>query len=356
MPAAPILVLGATATGVSAAVGATVATAVGLGTVSAAAATAIGSGIIAGGITAAQGGDAGDILKSAVVSGGAGYVGGVAGGAARGALPASTSQAVSNTVSAAAAGGASSATGALAYGASPGEALEAGLKGAAVGGLTQAGVEGVKAGSAQGTQKAGEARLKVPQQGDYKLGQNVANVPSQVGITERVPTGGGAGLVGQTGDLYSTNLISNPAQIKDQPRLAAPSRSMRATETGGVQPAYQSGQSLITPESLSGYNQPFRETRDFNPPPLTRSQERLLSEGLELGLSEALRDRSTPSQPTPTTVYLGGTGGEPTPGSQALAQALRVDSGTTLFGSDKEGRRRPVWNVESLKLKDEMGA
>ncbi|CAB4141383.1 hypothetical protein UFOVP687_20 [uncultured Caudovirales phage] len=342
MPAAPLLVFGAQVTGAAAAVGASVATAVGLGTVSTAVATAIGSGVISAGITAASGGDAGDILKSAVVSGGAGYVGGMAGGAAKGALPASTSQAVSNTVSAAAAGGASSATGALAYGASPGEALEAGLKGAAVGGLTQAGVEGVKAGSAQGTQKAGEARLKVPQQGQYERGAPIAEVPSQTGITNRVPTGGGVGLVADPSLLYSSRF--------------APSQPMREREGGGVEPAYQRAETLITPESLSAYTEPYRETRDFNPPALTRRQERLLSEGLELGLSETLRDRSTPSQPTPTTVYLGGTGGEPTPGSQALAQALRVDSGTTLFGSDKEGRRRPVWNVESLKLKDEMGA
>lgn len=342
MPAAPLLVIGAQVTGAAAAVGASVATAVGLGTVSTAVATAIGSGVISAGITAASGGDAGDILKSAVVSGGAGYVGGVAGGAAKGALPASTSQAVSNTVSAAAAGGASSATGALAYGASPEQALEAGLKGAAVGGLTQAGVEGVKSASAQQPQQAGEARLKVPQQGQYKLGDPLAEVPSQVGVTNRVPTGGGTGLVADPSLLYSSRF--------------APSQPMREREGGGVEPAYQRAETLITPESLSAYTEPYRETRDFNPPALTRRQERLLSEGLELGLSEALRDRSTPSQPTPTTVYLGGTGGEPTPGSQALAQALRVDSGTALFGSDKEGRRRPVWNVESLKLKDEMGA
>jgi hypothetical protein len=44
------------------------------------------------------------------------------------------------------------------------------------------------------------------------------------------------------------------------------------------------------------------------------------------------------------------------PGSQALAQALRTDPGGPLFGSDSEGKQQRVWNVESLKLKDEMGA
>jgi len=46
----------------------------------------------------------------------------------------------------------------------------------------------------------------------------------------------------------------------------------------------------------------------------------------------------------------------PGPGSQALAQALRTDPGGPLFGSDSEGKQQRVWNVESLKLKDEMGA
>jgi hypothetical protein len=40
---------------------------------------------------------------------------------------------------------------------------------------------------------------------------------------------------------------------------------------------------------------------------------------------------------------------------QALSQALSVgDPGDALFGSGL-GRRRNVWNVESLRLKDELG-
>lgn len=340
MPAAPLLVIGAQVTGAAAAIGSTIATAVGLGTVSSLTATAIGSGVIGGGITAAMGGDASDVLKSAVVSGGASYAGSLAGGAVKNLLPGSTPDAVSRTISSAAAGGAGSTVSALAYGQSPEQALQSGLKGAATAGLTQAGVEGVKGFATQGPQQAGEARLKVPQQGQYERGAPIAEAPSQTGITNRVPTGGGTGVVADPSLLYSSRF--------------APSQPMREAEGGGVQPAYQRAETMITPESLSGYNQPFRETRDFNPPPLTRSQERLLSEGLELGLSEALTDRRTPSQPAATTTFLGA--GDVSPGSQALAQALRVDSGATLFGSDKEGRRRPVWNVESLKLKDEMGA
>ena len=74
MPAAIPIIAGFT--GVSAAIGAGVATAIGLGTVGTLAATAIGSGIIAGGMTAFQGGDAGDVLRSAVLGGATSYIGG----------------------------------------------------------------------------------------------------------------------------------------------------------------------------------------------------------------------------------------------------------------------------------------
>ena len=74
MPAAIPIIAGFT--GVSAAIGGGVAAAIGLGTVGTLAATAIGSGIIAGGITAFQGGDAGDVLRSAVLGGATSYIGG----------------------------------------------------------------------------------------------------------------------------------------------------------------------------------------------------------------------------------------------------------------------------------------
>ena len=74
MPAAIPIIAGFT--GISAAIGGGVAAAIGLGTVGTLAATAIGSGIIAGGITAFQGGDAGDVLRSAVLGGATSYIGG----------------------------------------------------------------------------------------------------------------------------------------------------------------------------------------------------------------------------------------------------------------------------------------
>jgi len=73
MPAViPILAV----TGASAAIGTAAAAAIGLGTIGAVAATAIGTGIVAGGLTALEGGDLSDVLKSAVVGGVTTYVGG----------------------------------------------------------------------------------------------------------------------------------------------------------------------------------------------------------------------------------------------------------------------------------------
>lgn len=65
MPAAPLIVLAAVETGAAAAIG----TAIVGSTVSAGIATAVGVGVVSGGITAAQGGDASDILQSAVIGG-----------------------------------------------------------------------------------------------------------------------------------------------------------------------------------------------------------------------------------------------------------------------------------------------
>jgi hypothetical protein len=76
MPAVAVIPAVLAITGVSAAIGTTVAAAVGLGTVGAIAATAIGTGVVAGTISAAQGNNAGEVLEDALVGGAASYIGG----------------------------------------------------------------------------------------------------------------------------------------------------------------------------------------------------------------------------------------------------------------------------------------
>ena len=75
MPAAPIILGAAVAAGISTTIGTAIIGAITTATISASVATAIGTGVIAGGITAIQGGDSSDILKSAVLSGAGSYIG-----------------------------------------------------------------------------------------------------------------------------------------------------------------------------------------------------------------------------------------------------------------------------------------
>ena len=133
MPAVPIIMAAATYTGATAAIGTAIAGVVGA-TVGVAAATAIGAAAISGGISLIQGGDAGDVLKSAVVGGVASYVGGQV-AASVGSSVANSAMAqgmgsLGNSMAAVAGGAAGGATqgtiGALAYGKDPFEALIAG--------------------------------------------------------------------------------------------------------------------------------------------------------------------------------------------------------------------------------------
>lgn len=93
MPIVPIILGVGAASGVAATIGAGVATAIGIGTVSTITATAIGTGIIAGGLTAVQGGSAGDVLKSAVLGGVGSFIGGTIGEAVFGSAGSGVSQA-----------------------------------------------------------------------------------------------------------------------------------------------------------------------------------------------------------------------------------------------------------------------
>ena len=251
-------------------------------------------------------------------------------------------------IAASASGASVSATlGSLSQGKSLNEALQAGLENAVVAGATEASVAGVKSALSQAPQEAGEARLKVPRQGNYQLGGDLAQVPQSVGVTDKVPTGGGTGVVVDPSVLYSSRF--------------APTQPVRGTESGGVQPAYQSAGSLITPAGLQGYTSPYTERPDFVASPLTRSQESLLGEALGIGFGSLFSKDSgggyqttyaapqtTQRQVTPVAQY--------SPGSQALGQALRIgDVGAPVFGADKEEGKKAGWNVESLRYMGDVG-
>lgn len=302
------------------------------------AAAAVGTATISAGLTAANPNATGsDIAKAALAAGAGSYVGTVVGQYTTQAAGAGTT--AGRIAGSAAGGGASATTGAIVQGAEPSEALKAGLRGAATAGLIQSGVEGARTLSAQGPQQAGEARLRVPAQGQYQRGAPIAQAPSTGQFTGQVPTGGGEGFVAPPASLYSSRF--------------APTTSMRATESGGVQPAYQTGESLITPSGMQTGSTTFRDRPDFKPPALTRREEDLLRESLGEAFQYLFKDQQ-PARESPTqlgaTRRLGAPLTQASPGSEALAQALRIgDVGAPVFGGEKETGRRSGWNVESLR-------
>ena len=245
----------------------TVALTYALGPAGAGLSTATAASVSSAAVAAANGAPVQDVAKAAA----AGYVGGsVVAPTVGGAVQSAGYSQTAAQIAASASGASASATlDSLAQGKSLNEALQNGLEAAFVSGATTASVEGVKAAAAQGPQQAGEARLKVPMQGTYQLGGDLAKVPTSVGITDKVPTGGGVGVVVDPSILYSSRF--------------APTQPVRGTESGGVQPAYVSGSTLITPAGMQAYTSPYTERPDFVPSPLSSTQEKLLGEALGIG-------------------------------------------------------------------------
>lgn len=368
MPAAPLLMVAANVTGVSAAVGGAVASAVVGSTVSAAVASAVGSGLIAAGVTAAVGGDANDILKAAVVGGGSAYLGNVAGAKAGSAAQAAGySEKVSNVVSAAASGGVENTTQALAYGADIGEALKEGAVGSLAAGATVGTIEAFK----EDTRQPG---IKIP----------VSQIPSEIA---------GVGETGMTPRAENLVIRNYAGSGFDVPADTFLPRSTRAdiaagramiTPEGDVVPTMRIADGRIVRASLNEFGDvvPYTDTQTASydlgdtrararqselafTPGSTRTSalgeygEQILAQYIYPEFAEAAsglvfgnRTGRAP-QPTETQVGVESTG---TPSSAALAQALRVgDAGEPVFGTDDLGKQKRVWNVSSLKLKDDVG-
>lgn len=306
--------------------------------------TATAASISSAAVSAANGGNVKDIATSAV----AGYAGGqVAGMAGSQVQAAGYSQTMAQVAASASGASVDGTLQGLARGQSLEQALQLGFESGLVSGATTASMSGIKSALAQGPQQAGEARFRVPAQGDYQIGGDIAQVPNQVGFTDKVPTGGGVGFVANPSVLYSSRF--------------APTQSVRGTSEGGVQPAYQSAGSMITPAGLGQYTSPYMERPDFVPSPLSSTQEKLLGEALGTafgslfqkdytGGSQTTYAAAQPTKKTPLPV------GQYAPGSQALAQALRIgDVGAPIFGADDEKGKKAGWNVESLRYMGDVG-
>jgi len=453
MPAAPVLLTAAVATGTAATVGTAVVAAVTTATVSTAVATAVGAGVIAGGITAASGGDAGDILKSAVITGASVGLGGVAGEATGKAVAAKgASEAVTRVASSAAQNGVGSGTAALIATGDVGKALEAGAIGGVAGGAGElasvkaqqalpasAGrtTQAVTAGGAGGATEAlvrgqdpltGAALSALGTAGRtaYQDAQDAENLARAESFLARNPTAMAGAVVPAT----RTDIEETRALGIDLPETGVvPQRLGEITVTGErelISPALQStyyqppkpkqtrgvvvsatdtnamimkpsgdvvqintGGTPLKPNMAVNIDETtntlVREPTDtgIREDIATEDEARRLGEVEVTGEREPIERVSAPrtteeavSQTFPLTepestkrslvnyMYQNvdpvlqrsvGGGGSGMPSSTALAQALGVGDPGALYLGKKGKERRPVWNVESLKLRDELG-
>ncbi len=365
MPAAPLLMVGASVTGVSAAVGSAVASAVVGATVSTAVATAVGSGIIAAGVTAAMGGDASDVLKAAVIGGGSAFLGNVAGGAAgKAAQAAGYSDEVTNIVSAAAAGGAENTAQALGYGADLGEALKEGAVGSLAAGATVGTLDVINP-------KQTQSGISVPRSG---APSDVPEVGLRTGTPRAAPDmDGGTGIVPPADALLPMSVRRDIASGRAMVTADGDVIPTMRTPEGRIIPAMTDADGNLRPREMETAKYDFSDLstkfgddgtqkikRPFATSELGETGEAILAQFIYPEFASAAsslfnRDRGAPAPGSESQATQLGTETVGTPSSAALAQALRVSPGEPVFGSEDTGRQRRVWNVSSLKLKDEVG-
>lgn len=263
--------------------------AAGGGTAAAAAAT---SAVSSAAVKAMNGGNVGDIATAAITSGAGGYAGQAAGTAVGAEIGSEASGAQLTTlgkITASAVGGSTTTTlKQLADGSSLQDAVSAGAKVGVAAGITTGSIEGLKA-------------AFNPQQDVF------------VPIEER-------GTMADTGAPVEDTYVAGSQQF----------------------PLSEKSITLMGKDPLIG-----------------KSEERLLASALYPAVYSTLfgKQQQAPISATPTTTTktqtqqpispVQTTAG---PGTQALAQALRVgDAGAPIFGGDKEGGKKAGWNVESLR-------
>lgn len=219
--------------------------------------------------------------------------------------------------------------------------------------LISAGVSaGTTAGERLSTESAGQG-LKMPGQakapsaaGEGSFRTDVAGTAPEIGT--------GTGLYASPTALLTKQLAPYSTQIGD----------VISGGDGTVQSRYSSAADLITPPSLMQYvpeYQPPESTSGSMKRGLSGEEKKALSEALSLGFGSLFggggsdgaqttysASDGTQQQIVPVAQY--------SPGSQALAQALRIgDVGAPIFGADEDKGRKAGWNVESLRYMGDVG-
>lgn len=318
-----------------------------LGPAGAGLSTAKAATIASSAVAAANGGDVKQIATAAAAT----YVGMQAGDVAGTAAAKATESKIIGSIAASATGASTSVTlNALSQGVSLQDSLTYGLQAGVVAGATAGTVESI----AKAVEQPAGTGLKVPGQ---------VSAPSQAGeasISRNVP--GTAPEI-----LTGTGIAASPTALLTR-QLAPYSTQLGSVISGGqgtVQPRYTSAADIITPPSLQQY------LPDYQPPSSRSGQMTRGLSDIEKGALEeviggtyaSLFDRdisgggprttymaAAPTKQTPLPV------GQFAPGSQALAQALRIgDVGAPIFGADEDKGRKAGWNVESLRYMGDVG-
>jgi hypothetical protein len=245
-------------------------------------------------------------------------------------------------LSSAAGASAQTVTAALASGQPLDKALEAGLTSGALAGGTTGVIEAGKA--ALAPPETGQGIKAVPGKGTQLFGDQTS--VSGLGLTEKVPTGGGQGLT------------VDPATVLFSSRFAPSTGKVRGTEEGGLQPAYTSAADTLTPPSFDtsvAPSTPYQEPKTVTQTPepvISKTTESLARPVISSGLSEIFG--LGPKVP-----------GAPSAGGSApVAQGATTGTTTGLTSARGEGEieskesgkaRKNVWNEASLRLKDALG-
>ena len=310
-------------------------------------------------VTIARGGSVEDVIKNAVGS----LAGNELSGFVKG-----LENITDPTVKTALANSVSMATKALATGGDIGQALIAGAAGGAI---------------AAETQSATDSNAIARAAGEYA--KALAAGQSQ----QQALTGALSGFISQQDKATAAPLIqAEAAKITSEPPSGA---DVVATPFEPSGPPISSQQVTALPDdsaisSANTSNLPFAprleelvtsDSRilDETPEPITSQKDAQIMDLTGI-TSDAPSSKAAPAAGAKSTIMLSGlgagtpaagapaaapaptgaTGGQAPPGSQALAQALRTgDVGDPLFGR-KGKSNRPVWNIESLRTKDETGA
>ena len=157
-----------------------------------------------------------------------------------------------------------------------------------------------------------------------------------------------------------------PLSVEEMPTISLLRRVRTGQETRQNETPLQVDVYGVAGFDREGELAPQESVAQREPEENERSKQRLITESAQ----DTPQEEPEAQRPTNSTVLLGLLGGnmnssiprsQRTPNEreaasmQALSQALSIgDPGDSLFGSGL-GRRRNVWNEESLRLKDELG-